>query len=185
MPAWATVLIAIGPAAVTGFVAWFGARYQRDTSLAETDQATLRLRVEHAENERQHRQGVYHDFLKLLNAQDAMMSGWAPLDEQRYNEWLGAHYALFQGIHLFGDQLVRDALSPLTALLSEVGGEAGRGDPSVPFHERMKSAYLKRRAEIIVAEAGLTEAMRACVAAEITLPQLGAALEQQRLKPSG
>jgi hypothetical protein len=180
---WATVAIAVGPAAITGTVAYFAARFQRDTSKAETEAATLRIRIEHSEAERQHRQGAYHDFLILLEQQAAMMSGFAPLDEAKFQEWIGSFYAQYQGLHLFGAQEVRNALRPLIDAINMAGKEADEGDRSLPFFERMRTAWGRHGEEIVAATDGLTEAMRADVAPELTLPKLGGALEAQRQQP--
>jgi hypothetical protein len=122
----ATVLIAIGPAAITALVAYFAARFQRDTSKAETEAATLR-RIEHDEAKRSHRQGLCHNFLILLVELAGMMKGFAPLDEARVQGWLASFYAQSQGLQLYGAQGMRDALTPLGGAIGEALVEAEKG----------------------------------------------------------
>jgi hypothetical protein len=182
MPAWATVAIAIGPALITACVALFAARFQRDTSLAETNAATERLRIEHAETERSHRQGVYHQFLTLIERQDATMMGFAPLSEELFRDWLSQYYAIHQGMSLFGAQSVRDALTPLADMLDEEGAEARiiAKQTGEPFHEAIRAPYAARRNETFERMDELREAMRVDVAPEVVLRRLGPALEQHR-----
>jgi hypothetical protein len=175
----ATVLIAIGPAAITALVAYFAARFQRDTSKAETEATTLRIRIEHDEAKRSHRQGVYHNFLILLVELAGMMKGFAPLDEARLQGWLASFYAQSQGLQLYGAQGMRDALTPLGGAIGEALVEAEKGDKRLPLYERMKVAYGRHEGEIVVATIELTEEMREDVAPEMVDPLIRELREAQ------
>jgi cytochrome c556 len=148
------------------------------TSKAETKEATLRVRIEHAEAERSHRQGAYHEFLVLLDEHAAMMVGAVPWDDAKFEAWLGKYYRQQQGLRLFGSQGVREALRPLANTLDEVAAEANRGDRRVPDLERFQSAFRNRRDELATAVSALTDAMRRDVASEV------APLSDRERKPS-
>jgi hypothetical protein len=110
---------------------------------------------------------VYHDFLILLEQQQAMMTGFAPRDRELFNAWLGRFYAQFQGLHLFGAQGVRDALGPVGDALGRAAQEALDADPNHELDvDRMATAYRKHQASITAATADLTMAMRDDVAVD-------------------
>jgi hypothetical protein len=179
---WATVAIALGPAGITGLVGYYAAKFARDSSKEETRAATERIRLEHAEAMRSHRQTVYHDFLTLLERHNLMMFGFAPRDQHLYEEWLDKFYAQYHGLHLFGAQGVRDALGALVDVLTAAGSEALGGAPEdQPLEvEHMVSVWPRHMEAFAEVTADLTIAMREDVAAGLPPPADLGALEDRR-----
>jgi hypothetical protein len=55
---WSTVALALGPATVTGLVAYYGVRRQADTAVRQLEADERRLSMEQFEGERQNRQNT-------------------------------------------------------------------------------------------------------------------------------
>jgi hypothetical protein len=170
----ATVLLALGPATITGLVGYFAVRFQRDTSKAETEAATERLRVEYEEKERARRQDAYHDFLILLEEHDAMMTGYAPRDDAAYRDFRNRFYAGYQGIHLFGAEEVRDAVGGVAGALGDLALHAQETAEGKPLVQAMAAVYSAHVQEITAQTALLTMAMRDDVAVHV--PELAPSL---------
>lgn len=101
----AVALITGGSTAIVGVVAnvlaWHAARQSKQVELARIDAESERLRREHGEVERQHRQGNYHQFLMVLNELDLLGGGYADLDQAGYEQWMPRFYSLITGLEIF------------------------------------------------------------------------------------
>lgn len=167
----AVALITGGSTALVGAIAnmlsWRTASQSRQVELARINADTERLRLEHSEAERQHRQGSYHQFLMLLNDLDLLAGGYADLDEARYEDWMSQYYKMLIGLDIFAPRAVRDALDALDKVV-------------VAFHEPLlglptegewldafRQSWLTQRPTFMTAWDSLTEAMRADVAAHL------------------
>ena len=174
-----TIVLASLPAAITAALGYYGVRSQRDTSLAETNAATLRIRIEHADAERAKRQGAYHDYVALLTQNAAVMLTAASGDDDSVDAWFEMYWRAHSGLRIVSPPAVRDALVRLAAVLDEVGIEANQGDLSGPGLPRLRSAYLNHRAEIDTAVEALVEEMRK----DVALPTLDDTDDAKQLKP--
>lgn len=159
----ATVLLALGPAAITGLLGYYGARLQAQTSLEQAAAQTRELLLQHSEGKRQHRQGTYHEFLRLMYGLDLMLGGFAPLSRQAFDTWLAEFQSLYGGMDLFGSRDVRALMPAMRNALDQIGLQAQRDRGSAPFEERFAAAYRRDRGRISDAMTAITDAMRADV----------------------
>jgi hypothetical protein len=160
----ATVAIALGPAAITAVVAYFGARFQRETSTAETEAATLRVRIAQAEAERARLQGVYHEFMVLLTHYVAIMNDFLPTTEAEFHAWLDKYYTALEAVRLDSGEGVSKALEDLSIALDALASSAPRRDDMSEL-ESFKLAYPAHAKAISDEKWKLLAAMRAEVAA--------------------
>lgn len=106
----------------------------------------------------------------MLDRMDMFATGYNPEGKEDYMAAVMELNSLIGGIHLFGAEPVREALSPLSEELARLGGHIGRlqrDDPEMPYAVAYVAAYRNRRMQLTVAAAELTEAMRADVTREI------------------
>lgn len=131
---------------------------------AAAEEETERLRLQHQEDERQHRQGTYHRTLAAFNAMDAWARNLSATIEEY--EAISAEFTfLHGGCHLFGDQDVIDAFDPITELLY-MGANEPEALPGEPQVERWRRGYKRYRNQLIAAQGDLVRAMRADVTGE-------------------
>jgi hypothetical protein len=154
------VLLALGPAIVTGVVGYRGAMLQAAVSIKGVEAENERLRQEQREGERQRRLGSYHDFLSLMHRLDAMMAGFAPLSKEAFDGWLDAFQSLYGGIDLYGSDSVREQLAKAKDVLDEIGTEARRERGGESFERRFAAAYPAGRRRLIEAVGLVLEEMR-------------------------
>lgn len=167
----AVALITGSSTALVGVIAnllsWRAADQGRQVELARIDADTERLRLEHSEVERQHRQGNYHQFLMLLNDLDLLAGGYADLDEARYEDWMSRYYKMLIGLDIFAPRTVRDALDALDKIV-EAFHEALLGRPTeAEWLDAFRQSWRTQRPAFMIAWDSLAEAMRADVAAHL------------------
>jgi hypothetical protein len=162
---WETFAIATGPAAVTAFVAWFAARYQRQAALTETREATERIRIELAEEDRQRLLTTYHDYLKNLRRLDVLMMGSTTAEKVAFDAWVEEYYALQAAIELRGHPEVFVAVNDLHSPLEEMDRTAV--DDVHPHTQAFQTAYKARRDEVISLRDKVIDAVRLVAAPRI------------------
>lgn len=154
------VLLALGPAIVTGLVGYRSAMLQAAVSIQGVEAENERLRDERRESERQRRLGGYHDFLSLMHRLDAMMAGFSPLSKEAFDAWLDHFQSLYGGIDLYGSDAVRGQLVSVKDVLDEIGTEARRQRGNDAFEKRFAAVYPAHRDRLIEAVGGVLEEMR-------------------------
>lgn len=168
---WAAIVAVAGSAisgSIAGFIAYKVAERQANVTestvelnarieLEKVQAENERLRNQHREAERQNRQGTYHRFLSVLDRIDMMATGFPGTDEQ-FEATVAEYNFLHGGIHLFGDERVREALGPVVEGIARAAGSASDAGSVV---ERFNRGYKPLRVPIIQAEFELIEAMRA------------------------
>jgi hypothetical protein len=174
-----TILLAVLPAGITAALGYAGVRSQRDTSLAETKAATLRVRIEHADAERAKRQAAYQEYLVLLTQHAAVMQRAGSADEAWVDEWFEKYWRQESGLRIFAPPGVQDALGRLAAALDVVADEANQGDQSGPGLPRLRSAFLSHRDQVIAAIEAVAVEMRK----DVALPTLDDADDPKQIKP--
>lgn len=149
-----TVLLAMGPAAITGIVGYAGARLQARTAENQARVEIDRLRLEQADTARHQRQTAYHDFLLLLQGLDAMVVGLfvEPWSKDAFARWLGQFHHHYGCIDLYGTDTVRSAATRVKAVLDDIGnGARQRGADVDAFVEHFAAAYYDNREHLIAA----------------------------------
>lgn len=135
----ATVIVAL--AGLAGTAGASGSAYR--LGLATAREETERVRETHAEEERRHRQGTYHQLLTLINE-----LLWA--DSRQMPTLLERWHLTSAGIALFGAPEVVEKIRPLSQILAE-----GADRPNTKWRE-----------EVIAAARQVASAMRADIGAE-------------------
>jgi len=129
-----TVLLALGPAAITGLLGAFVARLQTRTNIRQAELVTERLRLQQAESRRQRREKAYNDFPGLMYRLDAMVGGVGTLSKDSLDRWLLDFQILYGGIELFGEAHARDRLPAVLDAMNAIGSQARRAR-SQPFEQ--------------------------------------------------
>jgi hypothetical protein len=154
------VLLALGPAVVTGLVGYRSAMVQAAVSMRGVEAENERLVGQHREDERQRRLTGYHDFLTLIYRLDAMMAGFAPLSQDAFEEWLDNFQRLYGAINLTASEPVRVRVAEMKAALDAIGMEACRIGGDASFERKFADSYLRGRERPIQAVAEVIEEMR-------------------------
>lgn len=154
--------------AIANILSWRASSQSRQVELARIDADIERLRIEHSEAERQHRQGSYHQFLMLLNDLDLLAGGYADLNEARYEDWMSRYYKMLIGLDIFAPRTVRDALDALDKVVAAfheplLGGLDTEDEWLDAFHQSWRT----QRPAFMTAWDSLADAMRADVAAHL------------------
>jgi hypothetical protein len=171
---WAAIIAVVGGAISGSIAGWVGFKVAQvqtaltkqtissheRVELAKVKAENERLRDQHHEVERQHRQGTYHRFLAVIDAIDRIGTGMPVPTDDEFTATLQEFNYLHGGIHLFGDDRVRDALGPLIDLLEKAGEGNVQYASSV---ERFRRGYIPHRHAVISAQYAIIEAMRADV----------------------
>jgi hypothetical protein len=181
---WAAIIAVLGSGLTGGIAAratYWVAKRSSDTAIATADkQAEVelakvqgeldRLREQQRQAERSSRQGTYQRTLAVLDRLDMFATGYNPEREADHMAALEELNNMIGGIHRFGAQAVRDALSPLSEALERLGAHISklqREAPGMPYAVAYGAAYRSRREEMTDPAAHLTEAMRDDVTREI------------------
>lgn len=159
-----TVLLALGPAAITGVVGYVAARAQSRAAIRSAEIENERLRLDHREAERQGRKETYHQLLTLLHRLDAMMAGFADLSQESFSRWLSDFESASGAVDLFGGIQVRRELRGVRERIDEIGLRARRRDGRTSFETLFAEAYRDGRAPLTAAVDRTLEAMRSDVA---------------------
>jgi hypothetical protein len=85
--------------------------------LAKIEAENERLRREHAEPERQHRQSYYHQLITALDSFESAAVSSQTMDEEAFDQWWGVFESLAGGVELFGAESVRTQLAVVQAQL--------------------------------------------------------------------
>lgn len=78
MADWTLVASTLGAALIAGLAGLDGVLLQSQIARAQSQGETERLRLQHREDERRHRQGVYHDFMDAVSSIDTILRAAAP-----------------------------------------------------------------------------------------------------------
>lgn len=83
---------------------------------------TERQREQHREDERRHRQGVYHDLLDHYQRLLGAVHGADPMTPEQFAEWRARFIHLTNGARLFGATAVAEAVEPIVRGVAEFDG---------------------------------------------------------------
>jgi hypothetical protein len=159
MTDWTTVLVAVGPAAVTGLVGYLTARRNAAVALAGLTSENQRLREQYKEDHLRNRQTTYHDLLvaeaRLQEVLRTYRGGQAvdPKQSERYDDLVKAGI----GAMIFGTDQVRAGARLLLNLYAEIADQVTTYDFGTKLLE-------ERDEDITSARIALTDAMRGDVA---------------------
>jgi ribosomal protein S20 len=132
--------------------------------LQKVEAENERLRQQHRETERSHRQGTYHRLLANLD-QQALMASDLEASPERYDEIVKDFYFLTAAVNLFGADPVRDAMQDVIEVLGRMGSAIARESGS-PL-DGHRSVYPRFADELAARELPMIEAMRADIATGI------------------
>lgn len=162
-----TVAVALitGVVGVVGsLLTWFAARRGAAVELERIKAENHRLRVQHSEDERRHRQGTYHNLLCALMRLDTMGIGLRPASQAEFAEWLEDYHSLSEGLLLFAPQSVCEALTETRRCLLAFGEVLGT---STAGEEHFRRTYQDHRHAIRGSMKSLVDAMRRDVSAHL------------------
>jgi hypothetical protein len=157
MPDW-TIVATAGISAASGIG---GAALGFLGAIRQGQSDTERLRAQHIEDERRHRQGVYHDLIDHLHAFNRMASEDV-MSEAEFAEWEPRFVHLVNGVRLFGGTSVAEAAGELLrsfALFDHYVTFAAQL-PGQTFEERLLYAFQPAAENWADAGLALREAMR-------------------------
>jgi hypothetical protein len=142
-----TIVLTLGPAAITGMVGFAVARTQIGIARAQVAAERDRMLLEHAEVGRQSRRAAYHELLTLLYRLDMLVGGFGPevFADATFKRWADELMELCSRIELAAEVPVRSALRDVRRLIDAVGLAAVKGQDSRPFAERFAIAYRAQR----------------------------------------
>ena len=164
------VLLAVGPAIVTGLAGYTGARLQAKTARQEMQGEIERLRMQQRDQMRQQRQETYHELLSLFYRLDSMVSDLAkPLSRKSFADWVDKFNHQFSCIDLFGTDSVREAARRAKVVVGQIGLEARKESAQVDhFINCFVKAYRSHRESLDKAVGDTIEAMREDLLADIS-----------------
>jgi hypothetical protein len=154
MDSLSTVLLAVGPAAITGLVGFAGARLQAQTAQKQARNEIDRLLLEQGDTARQQRQAAYHDFVTLLYRLDAMVVGLVaePWSKETFSSWLEQFHLYFGCIDLYATDDVRSSATQIKTVLDEIGSKAREHGTDVDtFVRHFPTTYHDNRQSLIAA----------------------------------
>jgi hypothetical protein len=156
---WTTVLVAIGPAGITGLLGYYGAKRTADTAERQANAPLAQITLQRALEDQRQRQEAYHDLVdKLRDFETA--EGRVAATTPEIARWRYQFDHVLNGVRLFG--------------AGEVPAAAEHASEVV--HAMLTSrdtdrAFLEGRADLQSAHAALVEAMRQDVAPPHRHPQ--------------
>ena len=114
---------------------------QADVELAKVSAENERLREEHREAERQHRQGTYHRLISALDWLQAAMTRVMPIAEEDFANWWLAYQDLAGGVKLFGDSEVNRALDGINADVFIIKARVDTAPPNRSLAAKLTGAF--------------------------------------------
>ncbi|HZV72944.1 MAG TPA: hypothetical protein VFF79_04440 [Conexibacter sp.] len=162
MSAGTTIVLTLGPAAITGLVGYAVARTHVGITEVQVAAERDRLRTEHAEAARQSRQAAYHAFLTLLYRLDMLVSGFGSEDfsDAVFKHWADEFLQLCGGIGLSSEPPVRAALHDVRNVIDAIGLAAVSTHDHRPFAESFAAAYRAQRGALDGSMSALLTAMQ-------------------------
>lgn len=157
------VLIAVGPAVVTGLAGYTGAMLQAKTARQKMRGEIEQLLLRQHDQMRQQRQDTYYKLLSLFYRLDSMVSDLAkPLSKRAFADWIDTFNNQFSCVELFGTDPVREAAAGAKVVIGEIGQEARQESARVDdFINHFAEAYRNHRESLEGTVRDTIEAMRA------------------------
>lgn len=150
-----TVLLATGPAAITGLTAgvagYLTARLGSESSIRQADVQIEQLNLQNCESNRRERQAAYHQLLNHLRLGNEMLVSLVlvgQLDYEKSGPWSATFDDLANAVALYGTELVRQRVDELSTFINSL--QLNRPDQPDALTARQKlSAYDTRRRSLV------------------------------------